>query len=79
MQHIMLLSKLHRVTVTEADLHYEGSCGIDENLLITAKMHEFEKIELYNINNGERFFTYIIVRALEQLEEIHGLPQAIRL
>jgi len=60
MQYIMLLSKLHRVTVTEADLHYEGSCGIDENLLIAAKMHEFEKIELYNINNGERFSTYII-------------------
>jgi aspartate 1-decarboxylase len=60
MQHIMLISKLHRVTVTEADLHYEGSCGIDEDLLIVAKMHEFEKIELYNINNGERFSTYII-------------------
>jgi aspartate 1-decarboxylase len=60
MQHIMLISKLHRVTVTEADLHYEGSCGIDEDLLEAAKMHEFEKIELYNINNGERFSTYII-------------------
>ena len=60
MQHIMLLSKLHRVTVTEADLHYEGSCGIDEDLLDAAKMREFEKIELYNINNGERFSTYII-------------------
>ena len=57
---IMLLAKLHRVTVTEADLHYEGSCGIDEDLLNAAKMHEFEKIELYNINNGERFSTYII-------------------
>jgi aspartate 1-decarboxylase len=60
MQHIMLLSKLHRVTVTQADLHYEGSCRIDEDLLIAAKMHEFEKKELYNINNGERFSTYII-------------------
>ena len=60
MQHIMLLSKLHRVTVTEADLYYEGSCGIDEDLMDAAKMHEFEKIELYNISNGERFSTYII-------------------
>lgn len=60
MNRIMLISKLHRVTVTEADLHYEGSCGIDEDLLDAAKMHEFEKIELYNINNGERFSTYII-------------------
>ena len=60
MQRIMLLAKLHRVTVTEADLNYEGSCGIDENLLEAANMREFEKIELYNINNGERFSTYII-------------------
>jgi aspartate 1-decarboxylase len=56
----MLLGKIHRATVTEADLHYEGSCGIDEDLLNAADMREFEKIELYNINNGERFSTYII-------------------
>jgi len=43
------------VVVTEADLHYEGSCGIDENLMDAADMREYEKIELYNINNGERF------------------------
>lgn len=60
MNRIMLLGKIHRATVTEADLHYEGSCGIDEDLLDAADMHEFEKIELYNINNGERFATYII-------------------
>lgn len=60
MNRIMLLAKLHRVTVTEADLHYEGSCGIDGDLLDAADMREFEKIELYNINNGERFSTYII-------------------
>lgn len=60
MQRIMLLAKLHRVTVTEADLNYEGSCGIDEDLLDAAQMIEHEQIELYNINNGERFTTYII-------------------
>jgi aspartate 1-decarboxylase len=60
MNRIMLLAKLHRVTVTQADLHYEGSCGIDLALLEAANMHEFERIELYNINNGERFSTYII-------------------
>ena len=60
MKRIMLLAKLHRVVVTEADLHYEGSCGIDENLMDAADMREYEKIELYNINNGERFSTYII-------------------
>ena len=56
----MLQAKLHRVRVTEADLHYEGSCGIDEDLLDAADMREFEKIELYNVNNGERFSTYAI-------------------
>lgn len=60
MQRIMLRSKIHRVTVTQADLHYEGSCGIDEDLLDAADIKQFEKIELYNINNGERFSTYAI-------------------
>ncbi|WP_395140049.1 aspartate 1-decarboxylase [Schlegelella aquatica] len=60
MNRIMLRAKLHRATVTEADLHYEGSCGIDEDLLDAADMREYEQIELYNVNNGERFSTYII-------------------
>jgi len=63
MQRVMLRAKLHRATVTEADLNYEGSCGIDEDLLDAADMKEFEYIELYNINNGERFSTYIIKAA----------------
>jgi aspartate 1-decarboxylase len=56
----MLRAKLHRATVTEADLHYEGSCGIDAELMEAADMREFEQIELYNVNNGERFSTYAI-------------------
>ena len=60
MNRVMLRAKLHRATVTEADLTYEGSCGIDENLLDAANMREYERIELYNVNNGERFATYII-------------------
>jgi aspartate 1-decarboxylase len=56
----MLQAKLHRVAVTQADLHYEGSCGIDELLLEAAGLREFQYIDLYNINNGERFGTYII-------------------
>ena len=60
MQRNMLRAKLHRATVTQADLDYEGSCGIDEDLLDAADMREYEKIELYNVNNGERFSTYII-------------------
>jgi aspartate 1-decarboxylase len=60
MQRIMLRAKIHRATVTQCDLNYEGSCGIDENLLEAADIREFEKIELYNVNNGERFATYAI-------------------
>lgn len=60
MNRVMLRAKLHRATVTEADLTYEGSCGIDEDLLDAANMREYERIELYNVNNGERFATYII-------------------
>jgi aspartate 1-decarboxylase len=61
MQRIMLRAKLHRVTVTQCDLNYEGSCSIDQNLLEAADIREFEKIELYNINNGQRFSTYAIL------------------
>ncbi|MCP1572890.1 aspartate 1-decarboxylase [Herbaspirillum rubrisubalbicans] len=60
MQRIMLRSKLHRVTVTQADLNYEGSCGIDVDLLEAAGIWVNEKIELYNVNNGQRFSTYAI-------------------
>jgi aspartate 1-decarboxylase len=60
MQRIMLRAKIHRAAVTQCDLNYEGSCGIDEDLLEAADVREFEKIELYNVNNGERFSTYAI-------------------
>ncbi|HEX2530756.1 MAG TPA: aspartate 1-decarboxylase [Burkholderiaceae bacterium] len=60
MQRVMLRAKIHRATVTQCDLNYEGSCGIDQNLLEAADIREFEKIELYNVNNGERFSTYAI-------------------
>ena len=56
----MLKSKLHRVRVTHSELHYEGSCAIDEALLEAANIHEYEQIQIYNINNGERFTTYAI-------------------
>ncbi|BBO59638.1 aspartate 1-decarboxylase [Mycoavidus sp. B2-EB] len=60
MQRIMLKSKIHRATVTHCELHYEGSCAIDENLLEAANIIENEQIEVWNINNGERFSTYAI-------------------
>lgn len=56
----MLKSKLHRVSVTAAELAYEGSCAIDELLLEAADIREYEKIEIYNLHNGERFSTYAI-------------------
>ncbi len=60
MQRNMLKSKLHRVTATHAELHYEGSCAIDENLLDAANIREYEAIDIWNINNGSRFSTYAI-------------------
>lgn len=60
MQRTMLKAKLHRVTTTHAELNYEGSCAIDENLLDAADIREYEQIDIYNIANGERFTTYAI-------------------
>lgn len=56
----MLKSKLHRVTTTHAELHYEGSCAIDEDLLDAANIREYEQIDIWNVNNGERFTTYAL-------------------
>jgi aspartate 1-decarboxylase len=60
MQRTMLKSKLHRVRVTHSELEYEGSCAIDETLLDAADIREYQQIEIYNVNNGERFTTYAI-------------------
>jgi aspartate 1-decarboxylase len=56
----LLKSKIHRVAVTHCELHYEGSCAIDEDLLEAANICENEQIHIWNINNGERFVTYAI-------------------
>ena len=53
-------SKLHRVTVTESELNYIGSITIDEDLMDAANLIEFEKVQIVNINNGERLETYVI-------------------
>ena len=55
-----LQSKIHRATVTDANLNYVGSITIDETLLKSAKMREWQKVEILDVNNGERFQTYII-------------------
>ncbi len=56
----LLKSKIHRVAVTQCELHYEGSCAIDEDLLDAANLCENEQVHIWNINNGERFVTYAI-------------------
>ncbi|WP_028117778.1 aspartate 1-decarboxylase [Ferrimonas senticii] len=60
MQRVMLRGKLHQARVTHAELEYEGSCAIDMDLLDAAGIIAFEKVEIYNIDNGERFATYAI-------------------
>lgn len=56
----MLYSKIHRATVTEADLEYEGSISIDTRLIEKAQMHLNQQVDIYNCNNGARFTTYVI-------------------
>ena len=58
-----LKSKIHRATVTMVDLHYEGSLGIDSDLMKAANILPYELVQVYNINNGERFETYVIEEA----------------
>lgn len=53
-------SKIHRATITDANLAYIGSITIDETLMKAADLVEFEKVQIANINNGERFETYVI-------------------
>lgn len=60
MQIEVLKSKIHRVAVTQADLNYIGSITIDEDLMDAAGLIEGERVYIYNINNGERFDTYVI-------------------
>ncbi|MEN1729558.1 MAG: aspartate 1-decarboxylase [Pseudomonadota bacterium] len=60
MQINLLKAKIHRATVTQVELDYEGSCAIDESLLEAANIREFEQIHIYNITSGERFVTYAI-------------------
>lgn len=56
----VLKSKIHRARVTQAELHYVGSITLDENLMEAADLIENEQVQVLNINNGERFTTYVI-------------------
>ena len=61
MKKTLLKSKLHRINVTQVELDYEGSCAVDKQFLELAGMQEYEKVEVYNVTNGERFSTYLIL------------------
>ena len=60
MQTVMLKAKLHKAHVTHSELEYEGSCAIDGKLLDLSGIREYEQIQIYNVDNGERFTTYAI-------------------
>jgi aspartate 1-decarboxylase len=60
MQRTFLKAKLHRATVTSADLNYEGSISLDRALCRAAGLLEFEQVDVYDITNGARFTTYVI-------------------
>jgi len=60
MQRTLLASKLHRVTTTAAELHYIGSCAIDQDLLDVAGIFPYEQVHVWNVDNGARFVTYAI-------------------
>jgi aspartate 1-decarboxylase len=60
MRRTLLKSKLHRVTVTQTELHYEGSCAVDEALLEAADLVEYERVDIYNVDTGQRFSTYVV-------------------
>jgi len=61
MRYTMLAGKIHRATVTDTNLDYEGSITIDKDLLDAARIPPFSQVQIYNITNGERFETYTIV------------------
>ncbi len=56
----LLKSKIHRARVTHGELHYEGSCAIDEELLDAANLRENEQVHIWNVDNGERLITYAL-------------------
>jgi aspartate 1-decarboxylase len=61
MKRTLLKSKIHRATVTDADLNYTGSISLGPEFLKAADLLEFEQVDIYNCNNGERFHTYVIL------------------
>ena len=69
----LLTSKLHRINVTQVELHYEGSCAVDQDFLDAAGMQEYEKVHVYNITNGERFSTYLMAAEAGSKKDLENL------
>lgn len=72
MQLTLLKCKIHRATVTGADLNYEGSISIDETLMAAAGLLPYEQVDVLNINNGERFTTYAITASEPGMIRVNG-------
>ena len=68
----LLKSKIHRATVTGSDLNYEGSIFIDNTLMQKANILPYEKVEIYNVNNGARFSTYAVPVEIENSFSVNG-------
>ena len=68
----VLKSKIHRCTVTQANINYIGSCEIDKDLLEAANIAEYEQIHLLNVNNGERFITYALASDVPGMISVNG-------
>jgi aspartate 1-decarboxylase len=60
MKRVLLKSKIHRATVTEANVNYEGSITVDKELMDAADFIPYEQVNIFNVTNGQRFFTYVI-------------------
>ncbi len=60
MHRTLLKSKIHRVTVSDANIEYEGSITVDRNLMDAADFHHYEQVHIFNVTNGNRFVTYVI-------------------
>src|ERR1700752_451523 len=60
MKRVLLKSKIHRATVTEANVDYEGSITVDKDLMDASDLIPYEQVDIFNVTNGHRFFTYVI-------------------
>lgn len=67
-----LKSKIHRATVIESNLNYEGSCAIDRELMEAANIQEYEQLHLYNVTNGQRIITYAICSDIPGMISLNG-------